>query len=66
MPHLRVKAVCNYFMNGTDSKTGKALFNKVAKDMASNVIAALCRGELSDPPGWHFLVHSTFDDRRKT
>jgi hypothetical protein len=55
MLHLRVKAVCNYFMNETDSRTGKALFNKVAKDMASNVIAALCRGELSDPPGisWH-------------
>ena len=51
MLHLRVKAVCDYFMDKTDSKTGKPMFNKMANDMASNVIAALCQGELSDPPG---------------
>ena len=35
MLHLRVKAVYDYFMNKTDSKTGKPLFNKIAKDIAS-------------------------------
>jgi hypothetical protein len=41
-----VKAVYNYFKNKTDSKTGKPFFNKIARDMASNVLAALYRGEL--------------------
>jgi hypothetical protein len=50
MLHLRVKAVSDYFMDKTDYKTGKQLFNKISKDMASNVIEALYQGELSDPP----------------
>jgi hypothetical protein len=33
-------------MNKNDSKTGKPLFNRIAKDMASNVIAVLYGGEL--------------------
>jgi hypothetical protein len=51
MLYSRVKAVYDYFENKTDSKTGKPLFNKIARDMASNVLAALYRRELSDPPG---------------
>jgi hypothetical protein len=59
------QAVCDYFVDKkTNSKAGKQLFSKVAKDMASNVIKALYRGELSDPPGISWNTLSTFDDDR--
>jgi hypothetical protein len=60
-----VKAVYDYFVDKTDSKTGKHPFNKITDDMASSMIQALYQGELSDTPVF-FLVHSTFDDRWKS
>jgi hypothetical protein len=44
MLHLCVKVVYDYFIDKINSKTGKQLLNKIAKDMASNVIKALYRG----------------------
>jgi hypothetical protein len=51
MLHLCMKATYNYFIDKTDSKTVKQPCNKIAKDIASNVIKTLYPGELSDPPG---------------
>jgi hypothetical protein len=44
MLHLCVKAVYDYFIDKTYSKTGKQLFNKLANNMASNAIQALYQG----------------------
>jgi hypothetical protein len=64
--HLCVKAVYDYFMDKkTDSKTRKQVFEEIAKDMASNVIKALYRGEVSDPPGISWYM-SSFDNRWKS
>ncbi len=50
----RVKAVFDYFGDKKDSTTGKPLFNERAKKLAKNVLLAIERGDISDPPGVSF------------
>jgi hypothetical protein len=55
MLHLRVKAVYDYFMDKTDSKTRKQLFNKIA-----GTWQVMCL-RLSNPPGnsWYTPLLTT-------
>jgi hypothetical protein len=57
----------DYFVDKTNSKTGKQLFSKVAKDMPSNMIKVLYLGELSDPHGtsWYTLQMTMTDGKSK-
>jgi hypothetical protein len=55
----RVKAVFDFFMDKKDTLTGKPLFHAEAKKAAQRLLAAIRRGEFSDPPGVDFYVRKT-------
>jgi hypothetical protein len=57
--YYRVKAVFDFFMDKKDTLTGKPLFHAEAKKAAQRDLAAIRRGEFSDPPGVDFYVRKT-------